>query len=52
MRYRSSMMRVSPEFRDLVKHISDSQNITYTRATKLIAFKIQKGINFTITDYF
>jgi len=52
MRYRSSMMRVSPEFKELVQHIADTQNITYTKATRLIAFKIQKGINFTITDYF
>jgi hypothetical protein len=46
------MMRVSPEFRDLVKHIAEVQGITHTKATKLIAFKMQKGINFTITDYF
>jgi hypothetical protein len=45
-------MRVSPEFRDLVKHIAEVQGITHTKATKLIAFKMQKGINFTITDYF
>jgi len=52
MNHRSSMMRVSPEFRELVQHIADTQNITYTRATKLIAFKVKKGINFTTIDYF
>ncbi len=46
------MMRVSPEFKELVQHIAEVQGITHTKATRLIAFKIQKGINFTITDYF